>query len=459
MTLPIQHQLADLVGLDAVTPQDRLAEYAIDGVTPRAVVEAPDRQAVAELLAWAAARRLPVFPRGGGTQMGLGNAPGEVGLVLAMGRQSRVLDYEPADLTATVEAGISLDRLREQLSAWGQFLPLESPQPGKSTIGGVLAANTTGAMRHSYGQPRDWLIGVAVVGADGRETKAGGRVVKNVTGYDLNKLYTGSMGTLGVIVEATFKLSPAPARRGALAAEFGTLAEAISAGRSLLRQACAPQAVQVVDGLVAQRLAAGRAGAPVFTRPRGPAGDGDVVALALFAGRPRALQRRMEECARILGELGESRPSALDDAESVALVQGLNAVTWSGERNPDLVIKLNLPPASLAETLQRLREESPPGLPPGVAADPGFGTARMLWWPGPDGERLDEAEALGVIARAREAASSAGGFAVVEYCPPSLKRQTDVWGGAPQGLEVMRRIKLNFDPRGILNPGRFVGGL
>ncbi len=452
MTLSLQQQLADLIGPEAVTPQDRLAEYAIDGVTPQAVVEAPDRQAVAELLAWASDRRLPVFPRGGGTQMGLGNAPGEVGLVLAMGRQSRVLDYEPADLTASVEAGISLAQLWEQLSAWGQFLPLESPLPRKSTIGGVLAANTTGALRHSYGQPRDWLIGVSVVGADGRETKAGGRVVKNVTGYDLNKLYTGSLGTLGIIVEATFKLSPAPVGRGALAAAFRTLGEAITAGRALLQQMCAPQAVQVVDGQVAQRLA-GPGGVLNFQ------GAGDALTLALFAGRPRALQRRMEECARILEESGESRPLALDDTKSSELVQALNGVAWSGDGAPDLVIKLNLPPASLAGTLQRLREESPPAFPPGVVADPGFGAARMLWWPGPDGVGLSEAQALGAIARAREAASSAGGFALVEYCPPSLKRRTDVWGGDPQGLEVMHRIKRNFDPLGILNPGRFVGGV
>ena len=453
MTLSLQQQLADLIGPEAVTPQDRLAEYAIDGVTPQAVVEAPDRQAVAELLAWASDRRLPVFPRGGGTQMGLGNAPGEVGLVLAMGRQSRVLDYEPADLTATVEAGISLAQLWEQLSAWGQFLPLESPLPRKSTIGGVLAANTTGALRHSYGQPRDWLIGVSVVGADGRETKAGGRVVKNVTGYDLNKLYTGSLGTLGIIVEATFKLSPAPAGRGALAAAFRTLGEAITAGRALLQQMCAPQAVQVVDGQVAQRLA-GPGGVLNFQ------GAGDALTLALFAGRPRALQRRMEECARILEESGESRPLALDDTESSEAGPSLERRGLERGRRPG--------PGHQAEPAPGFAGRDPPTpsrrVPAGFSSGGGGrtrGSARpgMLWWPGPDGVGLSEAQALGAIARAREAASSAGGFALVEYCPPSLKRRTDVWGGDPQGLEVMHRIKRNFDPLGILNPGRFVGGV
>ena len=172
MTPSLSQQLSGLVGLDAVLPQERLSDYAIDGVTPQAAAQAPDRQAVAEVLSWASGHRLSVFPWGGGTQMTLGNVPDGMGLALDMRRQSRVLDYQPADLTATVEAGITLDQLQQELLAGEQFLPLESPLAEKSTIGGVLAANTTGPLRYAYGQHRDWLIGISVVGAGGKEVMA-----------------------------------------------------------------------------------------------------------------------------------------------------------------------------------------------------------------------------------------------------------------------------------------------
>lgn len=450
MTLSLRQQLTVLLGQDWTVGQDRLREYDVDGVTPQAAIQAQDRQAVADILSWAAAQRLSVFPRGGGTQMSLGNVPDGVGLVLAMGRQSRVLDYEPADLTATVEAGITLDQLQGQLSAGEQFLPLESPLAEKSTIGGVLAANSTGALRYSYGQPRDWLIGIAVVGAEGQETKAGGKVVKNVTGYDLNKLYTGSMGTLGVIVEATFKLSPNPARRGALVAGFQTLDRGIDAGRALLQQPCAPQGVQVVDGQAARKLGPGDAflGVP---------GTNEALAFAFFSGRPMALNRKMDECVRLFRDSGASDVSMLDETASSELQKALNDVGWSENNRPYLGIKLNLPPSSLARVVDRLRRESPVGLPPGVVADPGFGVARLFWWSESVSEWIDYSLALDVIARAREVARDEGGSALVEFCPLPLKAQIDVWGQHPHGIEVMRRIKQNFDPLGILSPGRFVG--
>ena len=131
-----------------------------------------------------------------------------MGIVLDISRVNRVIDYQPGDMTATVEAGITVDALQRELAVAGQFVPLESPLCGRATVGGTLATALSGPMAHAYGPPRDWLIGIGVVGADGVATKAGGRVVKNVTGYDLNRLYTGSLGTLGVIVEASFKVSP-----------------------------------------------------------------------------------------------------------------------------------------------------------------------------------------------------------------------------------------------------------
>ena len=166
-----------------------------------------------------------------------------MGLALDLRGQDRLLDYQPDDLTVTVEGGISLGQLQRELAPGGKFLPLETPLAETATVGGVLAANTTGPRRFSYGQPRDWLIGISVVGGDGVETKAGGKVVKNVTGYDLNKLYAGSLGTLGIIVEATFKLAPIPADMATVLASFSSLQEGIVAGGGLTGTAFAPNGV------------------------------------------------------------------------------------------------------------------------------------------------------------------------------------------------------------------------
>jgi glycolate oxidase FAD binding subunit len=401
---------------------------------------------------WASLEAVSVFPWGGGTQAALGNVPSRVDLVLDLGRCARILDYQPADLTATVEAGVTLEGLQQELERGGEFLPVEAPLAEKATMGGILAANATGPLRSSYGLPRDWLIGIGVVSAEGVATKAGGKVVKNVTGYDLNKLYAGSMGTLAVIVEATFKLSPLPADTGTLVAAFPSMPESIEAGRRLLRQTASAQGVQVVEGQAGRRLG----GEPGVLFLEGLTAGG-AVALAFFSGRPTAVRRRIEEGSRLLQEAGATKVAELDRVEGRRLLRRLTDLCWSGETQPYLGIKLSVPPTAVAQVAGSCREDSSLGFPPGVVADPGFGTVRVFWWADSISNWIDESPVLGTIARIRELARKAGGAAVVEHCPLPLKRRIDIWGDPPQGMELMRRVKQKFDPLGILNPGRFVG--
>ena len=442
--------LAGLLGATAIIPQEQLAEYAIEGIAPQAALRPGDRQATSEIMQWASSQRIPVFPRGGGTQLALGNVPEEVGLVLDLRQQSRLLDYQPADLTATVEAGITLEQLQRALATDGEFLPLEAPLAEASTIGGILAANTSGPLRYSYRQPRDWLIGISVVGSDGTETKAGGKVVKNVTGYDLNKLYTGSFGTLGVIVEATFKLSPYPTGHGALVARFPGLSEAIAASTKLLRQLFRPQGVQVIDIQAVQSINSNRA---LLEQP----GNGQALALAFFSGRPKAVKRQLEDSTGLFRESGAVEVTAMNEDEGQSLMKGVCDLGWAEDARPYLSIKANVPPLALAGMINRCLQDSPPGLAPGVLADPGFGQVRLFWWSGSVSDWLDDGSALQAILKIRGIAREAGGHAVVEFCPLTLKKQIDVWGDQPGGIEIMHRIKQKFDPLGIMSPGRFVG--
>ena len=445
MTAPLSQKpaqkLADLVGESCLLPENQLHEYAVDGLIPQAVVQPTSREAISQVVSWASSEKLAIAPRGGGTQLSLGNIPSRLDLVIDLSRYNRLLDYQPADLTATVEAGITLASLQRELAPDGKSLPMEAPLPTQATIGGILAANSSGPLRHSYGPARDWLIGISVVGADGTESKAGGKVVKNVTGYDLNKLYSGSLGTLGIIVEATFKLAPLAADSGALVAGFSSVDQAVAGARDLLTQVYAPQGVQVVDALTARRLDL------IVSIQEGGAG-----VVAICSGRSRAVQRRLEEGAALLRKHAPSAVERLAGAASNSLTTGLSDFGWSEATTPLLSVKLNVPPSATGAVLNQCLQNATPGF----IADPGFGSIKLFWW---DASALAESTMVETISELRNVASRAGGTLVVEQCPLAVKAQIDVWGGPNAELDVMKRIKQNLDPDSVLNPGRFMGRL
>src|SRR5262245_16121390 len=202
----------------------------IDGVIPRETVEPVSAEDVAAVLASASKQRASVVIRGGGTKMGWGRTPSSLDVVLSTSRLNAVVAHEHADLTATVQAGARLDEVNHVLARHGQWLPIESAFE-ESTIGGAIATNDSGPLRHRYGTPRDLLIGIRLALTDGRLIKAGGNVVKNVAGYDIGRLMSGSHGSLAAIVSATFKLSPLPAASSTMLATFDrpeTLAAALA---------------------------------------------------------------------------------------------------------------------------------------------------------------------------------------------------------------------------------------
>ncbi len=417
-------------------------DYAVDGLVPASAFQPATREEAADALAWAWEENLSVIPWGGGTQMDLGNRPQRVDAVLDLSRCDRLLDYQPADLTATVEAGITLARFQRELAAEGKIVPLQAPSAAKATIGGILSASATGPLRHAYGLPRDWLIGISVISPDGTETKAGGRVVKNVTGYDLNKLYAGSLGTLGVIVEATFKLAPAPAEYGGLVAAFPGMAQAVGAARELLAQVFAPQGVQVINHEAANRLGLGDL-----------AGANGAIVLGFAAGRPRAVRRRVEDSARLLRQAGSGSVDRVDSAKALELLEKVTDLGWDSQPSPVLAATLNLPPAATGLAVGWPDEVGIHG-PAAVVADPGFGRLDLLAW---DTDGWDAAQMVESVKRLRQLAGPKGGTAIVRRCPLAVKEQVDVWGAGAGEVELMRRLKQALDPKGILNPGRGMG--
>lgn len=456
MTAPISDQLANIVEPRSVLSGAQVVEYAIDGVVPEAVVCPENRAQVIEILRWASAGKATVFPRGGGTRQGLGNMPERVDLVLDLRRFNRVLDYQPADMTVTTEAGITVSALQQELAAGGMFLPLEAPVASRATIGGTLSVAGSGPLAFAYGPPRDWLIGIGVVSAAGVETKSGGKVVKNVTGYDLNKLYTGSLGTLGVIVEATFKVSPQAPESGALLASFPTLEMSIEAGRKLIGSAAGPIGYLCASRGVSRRFQKLPGGA--LSQQLELSDSNPCIAFAFYSGRPRATKRRMDESAAELENAGATAVTSLESTQAPQVLEWVTDLGWSAATRPILAFKVSVPPQAVLGVAAELQNVNLNSGPPDIAADPGFGTVRIFWWKDKPDETGGQS-CLDAISAVRQVARDNDGTAIVEHCPAEIKTHIDVWGEEPEGMEIMRRIKSKFDPDGILNPGRFLGRL
>src|SRR3990170_1256374 len=232
MPQPDRHALTDtlvtLLGRERVLDGEATMPYAVDGMRPTAVARPSKVEEVAATLAEAFRLGAAVIPWGGGTAMTLGNLPRAYHLAVETCSLDRVVEYEPADLTITVEAGVTLDNLQSVLAEHGQSFPLDPPGWREATLGGVLASGATGPSRHAHRPAPGRVLGLRVAHADGRLSRGGGRVVKNVAGYDMPKLYLGSLGTLGVIVEASLKVAPLPESQATWLAPCRSAAQAVS---------------------------------------------------------------------------------------------------------------------------------------------------------------------------------------------------------------------------------------
>jgi glycolate oxidase FAD binding subunit len=403
-------------------PEAGRRHFAVDGLEPRLLAVPASAEEAASLLGWAADQRLAVGPRGGGTRNALGNVPRGHDLVLSTERLSGVVEYEPADLTITVGAGTPLEDLQRALAERGQFLPLDPTAARGSTIGGVVATNASGPLRLRYGSARDLLIGTQVATPLGTVARAGGKVVKNVTGYDLNKLYIGSLGTLAVLTELTFKVQPRPEAERTLVARFPDAAAAWVAIYRTLRSPLVPSALELTGG------------------------DG-VTLTAHLAGFPKPLERSVADLTAFAGEAGATDVAALADAEPTwqALRQGPAGATR---------LKIAVPIGRLVWALDEVAAAArAAGLSAAVQASAGVGVLRV----GVDGG--EPAAIVALVRRLRAAAGQHLGSVVVEQCQRPVKDELDVLGEVPDNFEVMRRLKSQLDPAGIMNPGRFLGRL
>ena len=414
--------------------------FRIDGIVPIDVVAPSTEEELCDIVASANDDGLGIIPWGGGTRASLGNTPERPCLVLDMTNLNRVVSHNYADLTASFQAGANLGFVSEILAQQGQFLPIDPPIPGRATIGGTLAAAVSGPLKWHFGHPRDAVIGMKVVQPDGTVTKSGGQVVKNVSGYDMSRLHIGGIGSLGIILEASFKLTPIPMYEKTLIASFDSVEAAVDASMRVFNSYVMPLAMTVFDARVASRTGLDESIARHHLAVR-------------LGGRPRTLARQVDEISAMLDAAGASSQRE-SEGPSPSVWRPLSDFGWSPEAAPVLNMKMTALPSRICDILKMISQLRDSDLEPAALAEPGFGTVEASWF-GPSDAPDDTLVTM--IPKLRKQVSQLGGTAVVQRCPPASKAGIDVWGEDHPGIEVMRRMKRLYDPNGIMNPGRFVG--
>ena len=411
--------LEAVVGREYVWPAS--ADDAIDGLQPTRIVAPGTAQEIAQILQYCSSAGLAVIPRGGGTKLGFGNRPQQADLILSTERLDRVIEHAWGDMTVIVEAGCTIENVQRAVGEHGQRLAADPLWPDKCTVGGLLATAESGTLRIRYGAMRDLVLGVEVALPDGSLIKAGGKVVKNVAGYDLTKLMIGSLGTLGVITRAVFRLHPLPVATASYSASLSSAGEALKLLLAIL------DSNLVYTGL--QLRADGPSHISVDVRTE---------------GIPESLQGQYAKLAQIAG--------GCTFAESVGDPWKARQELFAGG-GASLTCKCSVLPSQIGSFCDAVFRHAKSAEVAAALVAQATGVAEV---------RLDAAQPpslVEVVRRLRTYVDSLDGTLVVQRCPASVKEALDVWGSLKDGFGLMEQIKIKFDPARTLNPGRFVGAI
>ncbi|MFZ0461355.1 MAG: FAD-binding oxidoreductase [Candidatus Acidiferrales bacterium] len=454
-------RVTDIVGAaNAMNDPRELAQYEVDGVRPTAAARPGTAQEVAELVKFAAAEKLAIIPTGARTKLGIGMPPARYDLAIDMTRLDHVISYDPGDLTLSIEPGVPLARLADILAEHKQFLPLAVPFYDRATVGGTLASGVDSPLRQAYGTARDFVLGMEFVSGDGALTKSGGRVVKNVSGYDLHKLMLGAIGSLGIITRVNFKTFPRPTSTRGFFAAFGALGPALDLRQRIARSKLSPLTLDLLSpgtaDLFSSATAAHIVPEPIDANLPAPGywtiSSGYWGNAQLLARYERDLRQMAADCGaahidvihanQIPGQFGRKR-------EFISIVAALLPAA--------LVLKLSVRASQLNDAHSNVRN-----IAESVALDfatltNGASVIYLALLPR-DGTGANYS-CKQAIEQISSAIAALGGHASVILCPLELKREINIWGAPREDFPLMQRVKCAFDPHNIFAPGRFVGGL
>ena len=436
----VHEAFASLLGPEGVV-DGRKRGWRVGQAVPSAVVAPASEDEVAACLRLASEHGWSVVPAGAGSWLHAGNPVHRVDVVLSVGRMDRIVQYEPADVTLTAGAGLTLGGVNRAVSSEGQWLPVDPPGTDGGTLGGTLATASAGGLRAAYGAPRDLVLGLRLVTGDGRVLRLGGRVVKNVAGFDLVKLVVGSWGTLGVITEATFRLFPRPQRELCLVARADRLEDLMAAGGRVARAPIVPAAVELIE--------------------RPGSGEPGAQREALLVVRLAGLDERVEREAELL----ESRIAPLEvtrvdggSPEGTALIEQVRRI----DDECDVSLRLVGPLAELPDVLAvaraagRLRpgRDELANTPHRIRVDAQTGSVTVAV----PSVRVDPPWAEHWVERIRELRENMElrGGSLTAYAPEPVVVSAGTWGNIGGAERLMRALKAQFDPGWVLSPGRML---
>jgi glycolate oxidase FAD binding subunit len=449
-------RLEEIAGaVHVVSDAAEIAAHEVCSVLPAVIARPADAAEIAEILRFAATEKLAVIPTGGCTKLGIGLPPVRYDIALDLSRMNRVLAYDPQDLTLGVEPGVRIEDLLRTLAEEKQFLPLEVPFSERATIGGIVATNSSSPLRHAYGAARDFCLGMEFVTGEGSQAKSGGRVVKNVTGYDLHKLLIGSLGTLAVITRVNFRTFPMPPAQGMFVASFSSAEPAFGFCSAISHSALTPQIVEVADPAAGRLIFSAEAAARMMPTQW---------SVFISAAGQQAV---VERYARELGHMAETANASeflpINDAEQPSVFARIREFPRLVlEAAPDAAIfRIGVLPTAMPSLLKALTEAAKHD-DAGVAAltrASGIVFAAFFKQGGMDAAHAINTNVIKEIFQIC-ARPENGAQAMLESCPKKWKTSADVvWGPPRPDFELMRRVKHSFDPQNVLAPGRFAGGI
>lgn len=434
--------------ISCALPATRLGAFTVQGKRPDRAVAPRTPKEISELLRTAQHQQWAVVPFGSGSRRDLGNPPKRFDLALTTTCLNRIPEYEPQDLVVRVESGCRLGQLQELLAADRLCLPVDPPGYRQTTLGGMVATNASGPGRFGHGTLRDYLLGIGVIQADGSQTRFGSRVVKNVTGYDMCKLYAGSFGTLGVFSDFYFKLKPLPPVEKTVVGLFKSLPQVRSALSNLLRSPLIPIAVEFLNGGASRQL------------DRELDWNGKISGYALavkFGDLEAAVNWEIKELKEIWGTHPDGDMPVSDSREQAMLWDCLREDHFCLADPPleSLQLKVNILPNHLVQWIEEIeRQLSETEAPFFLRAHAGSGVIRVFCHLDPSTPQAGRL--AGLIEKWRGLLNAVRGSVVIERGPAKLKNQVDAWGYRYKDLKLMKQIKNRLDPQEILNPGRFV---
>ena len=447
-------RLKEVVGEGYATQDpDKLKAYLLDGKKPKIVVSPGTINEVSKIVAYANQRHLTIIPRGNGTKMEMGGIPKKMDIVLSTNRLNRITDSDCENLTLSAESGITLNEAQKSLAKVGKgyFLPLDPPFTDEATLGGIVATNSSGPRRLLYGTARDLIIGTKAVFPNGDLVVSGGKTVKNVSGYDMCKLLIGSYGTLGIICEITFKLLPLPEKEATLLLSFARLEEADGFARELRGSQLIPSSTEILNATAVQKMKYSMSMPP----------NGNYLVAIGVEGVTESIDRQISQLGEMGKKYGVLEAVTLDSEKHQAFWIAIRDLSYAlTEGNSNLI---SLKPTFLISkcgemigSYEKIAREF--GIDGALICHSGNGILYSYLLPGKNFRSKIES-LVELIGKLTSEAVKNGGNLVVESSPLSIKKKVDVWGQSRGDYLVVRRLKEQIDPVGILNIGRFVGGI